>query len=281
MSESVYVVQFPHPGPEHDPGSRGRMGWNTGPKHKRKFMRSAGRYVDRHDDEQDADLVFWGEWEPPSTVVETWIREPPLPSFLHEPTWGGPEPAGFRQNTDPWVFGDSFRFSNCKQLTWKGNPSALQRLTAGSVVLFGSRVDGQFALDTVFVVATGERFLPGTSADLDVDDAFRVCTVESLLTSGGTDAPLTLFRGATRDHPVAGMYSFVPCRLSDSEQPRFARPAIELPGYVNPTSWQSPSGALEARSIEKAQEKWQSVRRQVLAAGCALGTWFPTPERSD
>ena len=64
MSQPVFVVQCPHSGGEHNPRKLGRMEWNTGP-HKRKFIRSRGRDLDRHDDEREADLVFWGEWEPP------------------------------------------------------------------------------------------------------------------------------------------------------------------------------------------------------------------------
>ena len=63
MSQPVFVVQCPHSGGEHNPRKLGRMEWNTGP-HKRKFIRSRGRDLDRHDDEREADLVFWGEWEP-------------------------------------------------------------------------------------------------------------------------------------------------------------------------------------------------------------------------
>ncbi len=191
-------------------------------------MRSPGRYVDADGIEGETDLVFGGEWEPPSTVVKKWPPEWPLPRFLHEPTRSEPDATGYRQNTDPWVFGEHFRFSNCKQLTPKENPSACQRLT-----------------------------------------------------SGGGDAPLTLYGGATRSEPVSGMYSFVPCRRADSGLMRFARPVIELPGYVNPASKQSPSGALEPRPIEQARRQWLSVWEQVLSSGCLLAVSFPTPERSD
>ena len=87
-------------------------------------------------------------------------------------------PEGFRQNTDPWVFGNSFLYSNCKQLTPRGNPSALQGLSRGSLVLFGSSTGGRFVIDTVFVVAEGVcTFTP--ASDNPLPAAFRECTFDS------------------------------------------------------------------------------------------------------
>lgn len=52
-------------------------------------------------------------------------------------------------NTDPFIFGDQFLYSNCKQ------PSSLRlrSLDRGSVIAFGSRKAGRWLLDTVLVVA--------------------------------------------------------------------------------------------------------------------------------
>jgi hypothetical protein len=112
-SGPVFVVQFPHPGPEYNPKNSQRMAWNT-EAHARKFLRSPGRYRDQDGVLREGDLVFWGEWEPPSRVVERWPRAGKLPRFLHEPVWGSPGRTRPRQNTDPWVFGDAFLYSNCK-----------------------------------------------------------------------------------------------------------------------------------------------------------------------
>lgn len=198
--------------------------------------------------------------------------------------WARPPSRTPRQNTDPWVFGDAFRFSNCRQLTPAGNPSALQRLTPGSIILFGSTLDGQFVLDTVFVVADATPYTPRYSGEVAVDEAFRVCTIEPLTIAGRKDhsrSPFTLYRGATADTPVAGMYSFVPARPADSAAARFARPAIDLPGYVNAASRQSASGARTPCSVSTTRAVWDSVRDQVFDAGCVLGVWFPTPQCDD
>lgn len=268
-----FVVQFPHPGEEHNPGSAERQTWNTG-NHRRKFLQSHGRWVAGDGSPSEDDLVFWGEWEAPSYVIKRWERKDSLPRFLHRPVWERPATKGIRQNTDPWVFGDSFRFSNCKQLTPTRNRSRLQSLTRGSLILFGSTIGLEFIIDTVFVVKDSRPFSPGEPPQ--TDEAFRVCTVESLLMSGKADDPLTLYRGATFEAQINGMYSFVPCRRANADEMRFPRPSISLGHYVNPKSKQSPR-LIEVHSQADVRDLWLSVRKQVLDAGCMLGVWFATP----
>ena len=85
----VFFVQFPHPGSEHKPGTDEGMPWNTG-AHGRKFLESPGHYVGRGGVAGDAELVFWGEWEPPSRVIDTWTRDGRMPQALHRPYWCKP-----------------------------------------------------------------------------------------------------------------------------------------------------------------------------------------------
>jgi hypothetical protein len=263
------LVHFPHPGAEHNPGRKSRQPWNTGTKHRRKFLRSPGQYVARDGLLVEASLAFWGEWEAPSCVLDRWSEK----------------------NTDPWVFGDCFRYSNCKQVTQK----SLQTLPGGSVILFGStlgrksEIGPRFVLDTVFVVGEHrQRFTPSNPPN--TDEAFRVCTIESLATGGdantcGTssacgdaNALFTLYSGATYEAPINGMYSFVPCRGADRDDFRFARPTLLLPlEFVNPSSWRSPKGAGTPLSPHKIRELWTTVRKQVVDAECLIGVHFPTP----
>ena len=271
-------VQFPHPGKEHNPGRIDRQPWNTG-RHHRKFLRCNGGYVSHDGSIREAPLVLWGEWEAPSYVIERWPKNGSLPRFLQEPVWEHPSNSAPRQNTDPWVFGDCFRYSNCHQL----NQSSLRTLAPGSIVLFGSSSlrEGIFAIDTVFVVGDSSlQFSPREAPD--TDEAFRVCTVESLTTGGNADDMFTLYRGATYDAPVNGMYSFVPCRRADRKDARFSRPPISLhASYLNPSSAQSPSNAGVARSVSEVREQWERVRQRVLDADCLLGVSFSTPRLDD
>ena len=284
------LVQFPHPGGEHNPGEARRQPWNTG-DHRRKFLQGPGRYLGTDGALVEAALAFWGEWEAPSYVVKSWsAEEDDLPRFLHAPVWERPRFNGPRQNTDPWVFGDCFRYSNCKQLS----QPALQNLAPGSVILFGSSKDPRsnrtrFLLDTVFVVGEErQRYRPADPPA--TDEVFRVCTVESLATDsdgnmcgsvkpcGATNSWFTLYNGATNENPIDGMYCFVPCRRVDREDFRFDRPKLSLPvEIVNPRSAQSPKGADRPLPRWQIRNFWMNVRDHIRAAGCLEGVHFSTP----
>jgi hypothetical protein len=75
------------------------------------------------------------------------------------------------------------------------------------------------------------------------------------------------------------MFSFVPARRTDTgpDEMRFARPAIDLPGLINPASTQSTLGSNRPTATEDLLEAWQSVGLQVLAADLVLATWLRTP----
>lgn len=235
MSSTAYFIQFPHPGQEQAPRD---MPWNT-QTHRRKFLIGSGRYLEDGDAVADADQVFWGEWEPPSRVIATWPPSGRMPRAIHRPHWIRPARNTARQNTDPWVWGERMLYSNCRQTSGSPirTPNSMQRLTRGSVICFGSTLDGVFCLDTVFVVGSAEPWDPAHGVAADIDEAFRICTSDPLIArddgsgvalSCATGAPLTLYRGATVDDPVEGMFSFVPARRADARDRRFARPAVRL-----------------------------------------------------
>lgn len=274
-SNYAFFVQFPHPGRERHPAGQ-VTSWNKG-QHGRKFLLATGRYADAAETPRDGIVAFWGEWEPPSEIVIRWNEAGTLPRALHRPFWFRPTENDTWQNTDPWVFGDRMIFSNCRQATALGRPSAMQSLTRGSVVCFGSAIAGKFCLDTVMVIARVESWVPASGADLGAGDAFQACTA-SLPCGDESKHParLSLYWGATIDDPVNGMYSFVPALPANQRYPRFARPTIELPdGLVSPAR-QSPHRSpfmppQEIRGI------WEAIRRQVLAAGLMLALSLDTP----
>lgn len=280
MTGDASIVQFPHPGGEHVPRTD-VMSWNTGP-HKRKFLRSHGSIASPDGTVTfEGQLAFWGEWEPPSTIERRWTGKRGLPTVLHAPCWEDPGLFGRRQNTDPWVFGSNFLYSNCKQLNPSGTASALQRLANGSLILFGSARDDEFVLDTVFVVAESiARYRPveGLAGE---SKAFSRCTVDSLAAEPAqySQATFTLFRGATPRQPVNGLFSFVPCRRWVGDDSRFARPAVRLPRIINPRSRQSPSGATDSRSRAQVAAAWSAIVEQVVCADLELGVHLAEPSR--
>jgi hypothetical protein len=295
-------VQFPHPGGECT-ARTDDVPWNTGPAHRRKFLVEAGRFVDIDEHVGDAELVLWGEWEPPSQIERRWPASGRLPRALHRPYWATPLTPGFRHNTDPWVWGERMLYSNCRQTRMQPRrstdaprrvPTSMQELQRGSVICFGSRVAGEFCLDTVFVVASKERWTGDDYDELDVDEAFLTCTARPIghpAVSGCGCGPggattgcaveaaveLTLFRGATYEDPVDGMFSFVPARLASEQDPRFARPPIRIDGLINPASWQSPSGATRPLDVGTIRDAWRSLKEQVITAGLVLGLSLDTP----
>jgi hypothetical protein len=270
----AHFVQLPHrkeeapylTGGVANSGTLARPDGRTYALHKRKFLSSGG-------------LHFWGEWEPESHIAETWPRDGNfMPRALHEPYWTSQE---YLLDTDPWVWGETFVWSDCRQLHGPGGlrDTPLRHLQRGDVVLFGSTTGsgwkyfpGSFVVDTVFVVGSAEPWTPAGGAD--VNDAFTACVVDPLTREPARDRERTLYRGATPDEPVDGMYSFVPAARTG----RFERPALEHP-FINPSSWRVPYGSATDRTSIEVRKAWRSVRQQVRAAGLQLGTSFDIPAK--
>ena len=258
------------------------MPWNVA-NHRRKFLTAPGRYVDAADQLSAAELVFWGEWEAPSRVEQRWPTAGRLPRALHRPYWTTPGPAEPRQNTDPWVWGEHMIYSNCKQTVGPNrHATSMRRLTPGSVICFGSTIHNEFCLDTVFVVASAEPWVPANAHQLDLSDAFIACTADALAV-GAADGhlELTLYRGATVDAPIDGTYSFAPASMADYASGRFARPAIRVPELINPDSRQSTWGSKRQLDPSRVRAKWQDVVDQVLDSGLVLGVHFQVPRHQD
>jgi len=258
------------------------MPWNVA-DHKRKFLVSPGRGVDASGRLSTEELVFWGEWEAPSHIERRWLASGRLPRALHRPYWITPENTTFRQNTDPWIWGEHMIYSNCKQIVGPTRQAtSMQRLSPGSVICFGSTIAEEFCLDTVLVIASAEPWVPANARVLDVDDAFVTCTADSVVTRP-TDGQLelTLYRGATVENPIDGMYSFAPALMADHPSARFARPSVTLPGLINPASRQSTWGSKRPLDAAEVHTAWRAVADQVLASGLVLGVSFAVPERRD
>ena len=135
MDDKLLLVQFTHPGKEHEPDDGLLKRWNKRPRpHKRKFLKQNGRYL-AGGKVAEGKVLFWGEWEPESTV-ERKIDEPILrgPRFIYEPYYVVPRSYNGLENTDPFVFGEQFHYTVCKQRTF----TQLRHLLPGSVILFGS-----------------------------------------------------------------------------------------------------------------------------------------------
>ena len=120
QEDKLLFVQFLHPGGEHRPchisnkQKTYHICWNTG-EHKRKFLKNSGTYLE-NDDLKDSDLVFWGEWEPQSDVIQHFEENiPGYPKYLYQPYYSTPHNQKGLQNTDPFVFSKYFHYVFCDQ----------------------------------------------------------------------------------------------------------------------------------------------------------------------
>src|SRR5207253_1444740 len=106
-----------------------------------KFLLTRGEYLLGHD-RVAGRVAFWGEWEPPSRVTDLYPTRNGLPRFAHEPFVEDRPTYRGLHNTDPFVFGPQFLYTNCQQYTNHGQtPTQLRWLDRGSVILFGSCMD--------------------------------------------------------------------------------------------------------------------------------------------
>lgn len=279
VPDQLAFVQFPHPGGEGDlrPYVDAIKPWGAADRpHLRSFIRTTGTWLPEPGGAASSGrLMFWGEWEGAARITALEPSHPYEPRYLHEPLVSTPPPATKSappQNTDPFVFGERFLYTFCRQDRSRG----LRQLAPGSVILFGSKLGGGFVLDTVFVVAKSITHLVDTNRR-EVREAtsplFEEMTMRPMYGWGDAPQPRRLYLGATHDHPVNGRFSFVPC-AGEGDKP-FARPRIDLPPWTNPNLAMAarvqPAGEDELHAI------WQAVVDRVLDDGLHLGVQIDQP----
>ena len=306
MTNNCCFIQFPHPGAEHRPDhGRGRS-WNRlAASHARKFMQFPGGWIDTDGVTGSGDLWAWGEWEPQSQLVRR-LDGPQArgyPQYLWSPYYT--IPAGGYQglhNTDPFIFGERFLYSNCKQPT----SPRLRSLGRGSVVAFGSSKAGRWVLDTVFVVAgfidyslaevlsdlvdlVPTTFLNVTGGPLAANSESAKCGPAPEQRSGcgggrrSNNGPLPILRlywGATPRDPVHGMFSFFPAMPAAGSR-GFPRPSVVLPECCFNMALRQGHKQSCDLTEETMAWLWELLVEQVYADGLVLGTHAALPPRRE
>lgn len=259
MTRKVLLVQFTHPGGEHvhtrQELKSGIKQWNYGP-HRRKFLKVEGQYVMSNGTlSTKQELLFWGEWEPTSRTspVSSTVGIGVMPQYVHMPflqsSSGGLILPPFtnskgkdRQNTDPFVFGENFLYSCCKQRK-RINNSILSRFTQlgelekGSIILFGSTISPKqggpyFVLDTVFVIGDYRMFANYTAeTELCGFVPNDYCEIMGFK-SWPYNNKYVCYKGASANNSVDGMFSFVPCRPCISGMVGFPRVKLTSKDFV-------------------------------------------------
>jgi hypothetical protein len=275
------LIQFPHPGSEHNAArfENGVFPWNAG-DHHRKFLEANGRWREEDGSVGAGDLRFWGEYEPPSSVRRIGPRSGSLPQWVHEPLYP-PAADGPRQNTDPLVLG-GFHYSNCKQHRRRDHhsPSVMQRLERGSVVLFGSKLDNVFVLDTVFVVARRQEYGREDVGDLAVPEHVKDMALRPLYSDPERELRFVLYEGATVDQPVDGLWSFVPALPVVQPSDRLARPRVVLDeGILNEAL---PMGLRKvAMPSSQLESVWIRVLETTYASDLVAATHVDVPRTDE
>ena len=285
MAHNLRFVQFSHPGREHEPDSSGGKSWNPSKyQHARKFMEFSGKWMEDDGRVKSGNLRAWGEWEAESDLLCGLVQScqySQYPRYLWRPYYVYRDNYRCLHNTDPFIFGERFLYSNCKQQALSG----LRQLGRGSMIVFGSgkKIAGErkWVLDTVLVVSDSLMYAaPETRRGLGgvVPEAFLTVTGGPMVDSKDQTS-YRLYRGATPADPVEGMFSFFPAMPSDGDV-GFPRPVVDLPGeYFNPGSWQAQKGLRRNCTSDELREIWGSLADQVRRAGLLLGTHAALPER--
>lgn len=305
MSEPL-IVQFIHPGGEHtrfeEIGEVLTTPWNPSHiKHRRKFLLQRGKWVATKGTEIDSrwttgedDLMFWGEWEPESTLEKSLTHDDWEPQFLVRPYWQAKRSYYGYHNTDPYVFQSPFHYIICMQ------SGEMRRLPKGSLILFGSqdRRRSEFFIDTVFVVDEGcpyvQERVRTELAPPKVSNTYYSVSVAPMIEDTGC-APVSkketkqvLYSGATYEKPVHEMFSFFPCQRYRQQGRGFARPVIKLDEHARRPDGKSvpivDGSMFNAKrytchgSLDEVADIWRQIVGQVVERGLLLGVEADEPE---
>jgi len=282
-------IQLHHPGWEHDRAcAESWHSFSNDHAHQRKFLQFPGVWIEEGGQSHSDELWAWGEWEAESEKVRELNRlasgDRRLPSAVWRPRYVPRVDYDELHNTDPFIFGERFLYSNCAQRRGARGPGkSLKQLDRGSVIVFGSCVSNEWVIDTVFVVADSHDYHAASMRD-DVaglvPQAFVDVTTGPLVRNEDPALDLTLYEGATPDARVGGMFSFFPAIRSGGDT-GFERPRIDLPSkYFKQTKCQGYKQTCNL-PVEELREIWDSLVQQVLDAGLLLGTHAELPERRE
>ena len=299
------IIQFMHPGverqpsrvcpwgrfvPDSEPGYY-RCGWAK-ENHARKFLSVIGRYYDEEKKQESSlqSLRVWceAEWDTKVRTLNPVSEDAPrwehffLPARPNCPTGG--------INTDPYIFGEQFVYTNCRQ---QRSP-LLRNLNAGDMILFGSlkHLNGEerfsFLLDTVFIVSSESTFLedlPSAPLTSCLSDWYRHAVLVPLCSSSSQnkkscakdDYNYRLYLGASFQKPFDGMFSFAPIRLENS-YPRMVLNSLSVSPGVDCIR-RDLLGCTPFCQTEVPDVKpyWKKLMQECKRQGYVPGTFFQEP----
>jgi hypothetical protein len=241
-------------------------------QHYRKFIRNEGMYVPSLNAKpKGADLLFWGEWEGYSFFDELPNNgNDKLPNGIHRLFHSTINKGG--QNTDPYVYGDYFKYAVCLQ---KG---MLTRLPPLSLVLFGTVYGNAFYLDTVFVVGSS---VPASNVlTYAYSQTYREATLHQLeeYTGFNPSSEIKLYHGLTW-WDRNSYFSFVPCKVNGNSG--FERFRIDLGDEAFELARNTQGYSYLPNCSLSPKELWTRLARKCLQDGFVLGVQFQEPKIND
>jgi hypothetical protein len=235
--------------------------------HYRKFIRNNGVLLKnlKSQPQYNNKLLFWGEWEGNSFFYQN-NNGNGIPNGIHEP-FHSILIRGF-QNTDPYVFGDYFKYAICSQT------GIMCNLPNGSLILFGTTTNIGFLLDTVFVIKTYEtaNAICNNNA-MNYSNVYREETLEQLGNIYlGPNPSLNnkVYQGQTW-WDCNDFFSFVPCKLDSSNS--YNKVILNIPYLSNQKVGHLYKHFENCNSIDI----WNDVVICVLNQGFYLGIRFDEP----
>ena len=286
------IIQFPH-SRDGIPGLHKKTDKPISTKqHYRHFIKSPGQYVDTSGKLISDDLCFWGEWEMHASVTALNNNQFGFPKYIITPDTLNS--SGKVINSDPCVFGQEFKYYNCRQ---SEKSKTLKNLTQGDIIIFGSVIDintsKEFYVDTVFVVAERIKYNTNNLSALKAhlsdynkfydlslkglecskEDGSGNCCSSGAGCSSGDD--LVLYKGATFDNPVDGMYSFSPCHSASSNPLGFERIKISQADFseLNPKHCRG----IKVFKNEQSQHVWNVLHNRTISNKLFCGVQFDWP----
>ena len=187
-----------------------------------------------------------------------------------------------RQNTDPFVFGDYFLYSVCKQRKKIRNSdlsefTKLGELEKGSIILFGSTISKKqggpyFVLDTVFVVGDYKAYhSKNAPSDLSGFVPNDYCDLMGFVHWSPSN-DFICYKGATVENPVNDMFSFVPCKPCSSGEVGF--PRVKLSSSKFPFITDNLNAAPKFEDKYPIKDLWNKICDVVREQGFELGVNF-------
>ena len=309
--DKLYVVQFMHsgneflmskcrntPSPKRLADGSLQVPWSRERNHFRRLVRHDGWYVDKSGNYVNGNLAFWTEWESVTTARPLGTDKDFFKAhFAHEiqcpPIVSGTAHCGKNsngsygyQNTDPCVFGDTFKYSNCHQSA----RGALRRMQPGSLVVFGSYKEDKirnkdlFCLDTVFVV--GDVAIDYSTNNVNIvqcSDCYKNLTLRRLPAENN----FTFYRGVTCRQNVnlaRALFSFTPAKICDGACVSRERCVLDNIQSLNQhlrtavfNNWGRGFYPKEAVQQE-IKDVWNEIVDQVVKQGFVLGVHFDWPK---